>query len=117
MNRKIALALILAGIGSAAQADDITMDPAPFTATLTRAQVMAEQQQFRKAGANPWANDYAPLVHFRSSRTRDDVTGEFMASREASAALHGEDSGSMVLARRAPAARPPLQTAATGADE
>ena len=117
MNRKIALALILAGFGAAAQADDITTDPAPFASTLTRAQAMAELQEFRNARVNPWATDYAPLAQFRSERTREEVTREFMATREASAALHGEDSGSMVLARRGPAPRTPIHTAAAGADE
>jgi hypothetical protein len=117
MNRKIALSLILAAAGAVAHADDITIDQQPFTSTLTRAQVMAELQQFRAAGVNPWADDYAPLAHFRSARTRQEVTNEFMASREAMAALHGEDSGSVYLARREPIGRADMQLAVTATDE
>lgn len=100
MNRKIALALILASTGAVAYADDITLDPVPFTSTLTRAQVMQELQQYRRAGVNPWADDYNQLAQFRSGLSREQVIAEFMLSRDSVAALNGEDSGSVYLARR-----------------
>jgi hypothetical protein len=82
MNRKIALALVLAFTGAVAYADDITIDPVPFTSTLTRAQVMQELQQYRQAGVNPWADDYNQLAQFRSGLSREQVIAEFMLSRE-----------------------------------
>lgn len=100
MNRKIALALILASTGAVAYADDITMDPVPFTSTLTRAQVMQDLRQHRQAGINPWADDYNQLAQFRSTLSREQVLAEFMLTRDSIAALSGEDSGSMYLARR-----------------
>ena len=100
MNRKIALALVLAFTGAVAYADDIMIDPVPFTSTLTRAQVVQELQQYRQAGVNPWADDYNQLAQFRSGLSREKVVAEFMLSRESIGALNGEDSGSVYLARR-----------------
>lgn len=98
MNRNIALALLLACAG--AHADDITMDP-PFTSSLTRAQVLQELQQYRQSGTNPWADDYNPVIGFGSARTREEVTGEYIRSRDMVGAFTGEDSGSASLARLA----------------
>jgi hypothetical protein len=100
MNRKIALVLLLACTGAVAYADDITMDPVPFTSALTRAQVMQDLRQYRQAGVNPWADDYNQLAQFRSSLSREQVLAEFMLTRDSVAALGGEDSGSMYMARR-----------------
>ena len=97
MNRKIALALLLVSAG--AYADDITMEP-PFVPTLTRAQVLHELQQARQA-PNPWADEYNPVLDFKSSRTREDITLEYIQSRDTVGAFNGEDSGSMSLARGA----------------
>ena len=59
MNRYFALALFVACAASGpALADDITIDPHPFVSTASRAQVMAELQQYRQSGVNPWADDY-----------------------------------------------------------
>ena len=100
MNRKIALALILATTGAVAYADDITIDPMPFTSTLTRAQVLQDLRQYRQAGMNPWADDYNQLAQFRSTVSREQVLADLMLSRGAVAALNSEDSGSMYLAQR-----------------
>jgi hypothetical protein len=100
MNRKIALALILTATGAIAYADDITIDPVPFTSTLTRAQVLQDLRQYRQAGTNPWADDYNQLAQFRSTLSREQVLADFRVSRNAVAALNGEDSGSMYLAQR-----------------
>ena len=99
MNRHFALALVALAAATPAFADDITIDPTPFVSTRSRAEVIGEMQQFRHAGANPWADEYNPLAEFRSDRTREQVTLDFQASRDSVAALTGEDSGSMYLAR------------------
>jgi hypothetical protein len=54
MNRNIALSLVLCAAG-AVQADDITPEPGRTASTLTRAEVIADMQQFRRAGIDPWA--------------------------------------------------------------
>ena len=112
MNRNIALALILASTGAVAYADDITMDPVPFTSTLTRAQVKQDLREHRQAGINPWADDYNPLAQFHSTLTREQVTAEFMLSRDSVAALNGEDSGSVYLAQRETIVKPGTHLAA-----
>jgi hypothetical protein len=61
--------------------------------------VQEELRQFRMAGNSPWADEYNPLAQFRSSRTRAEVTAEYMGSRATVAALNAEDSGSSYLAR------------------
>lgn len=107
MNRTYALSLALVFVAAGnAIADDITIDPNPFVSTASRAQVKEEMRQFRRAGVIPWADEYNPLTHFRGSKTRAEVTAEFLASREATLALSSEDSGSSYLARmNAPAMR------------
>lgn len=100
MNRTcaIALAASLAAAGNAF-ADDITIDPFPFVSTASRAQVQEELRQHLQAGVNPWADDYNPLAQFSSTMTRAQVTADLMESRQAVAALYGEDSGSVYLAK------------------
>jgi hypothetical protein len=107
MNRPYAISLAIALVAAGnAFADDITVDPNPFVSTASRAQVRDELMQSRKAGINIWADDYNPMADFRSSMTRAEVTAEFLASRNAVAALTSEDSGSSYLARvNAPASR------------
>ena len=108
MNRKsLAAALVLVASAGAALADDITIDPTPFTSTRSRAEVQAELQQFR-AAVNPWAQDYNPLQSFTSSKTRAQVTAEYIGSRDEVAATTGEDSGAAWLAQHAPAAPAPV---------
>lgn len=113
MNRTYALSLALAFVAAGnALADDITIDPHPFVSTASRAQVKEELRQFRQAGIIPWADEYNPLTHFRSSRTRAEVTAEFMGSREATTAFSSEDSGSSYLARmNVPTMRPGIELA------
>ena len=101
MNRYLALAMAIACTAAGpAFADDITVDPQPFVSTLSRAQVMEEYRQFRLSGVNPWADDYTPAA-LASTRSRAEVTAEFMASRSMVAAFSGEDSGSDYLAHAA----------------
>lgn len=113
MNRKLSLSLIvLAAAAGSAFADDITIDPNPFVSTASRAQVMQELQQYRQSGVDLTALDYNPLMHFRSARTRAEVTAEYVAARDMVAAFNGEDSGSVYIARRDMARPGGLQYAA-----
>lgn len=107
MTRSYALCLSLAFAAAGnAFATDITIDPNPFVSTLSRAQVKDELRQHRMAGANPWADDYDQLAHFKSTTTRAQVMAEFHDARNQVAALNGEDSGSAYLAQmNAPATR------------
>ena len=100
MNRKIAFAFVLAtAAAGTAFADDITVEATPFMSTMSRAEVQAEMQQARSSGIDVWAQDYDQLAAFRSERTRADVSAEYTAERDRVAALNGEDSGSVYLAR------------------
>lgn len=102
MNRSaLALAAALSVTAIAAQAE--TPDAAgqfatPATATASRAQVEAQFADYRKAGVNPWSISYNPLKGFQAQKTRAQVTGEYLASRNAVSAMTGEDSGSAYLA-------------------
>jgi hypothetical protein len=100
MNRTCALSLAIAlSAAGSAFADDITIDPHPFVSTASRAQVKEELRQFRQSGINPWADDHNTLAQFRGSKTRAEVTAEYMGSRATVSAFTGEDSGSAYLAR------------------
>jgi hypothetical protein len=114
MNRKFALALVLS-VAGAAQADDPTPEPPQFISAHSRADVIAELQQFRRSGIDPWAQDYNPIAAFHGSRSRASVRDEYIAARGAVAALNGEDSGSMYLAQSRTAHPQATQIAATGA--
>jgi hypothetical protein len=99
MNRNIASALVIAAAAVAgnAFADDITVDTTPFVSSKSRAEVVAELGQFKKAGTSPWSTQYNPLAKFQSAKSRAQVTAEYVADREAVAALNSEDSGSAYL--------------------
>ncbi|HET8745810.1 MAG TPA: DUF4148 domain-containing protein [Ramlibacter sp.] len=110
MKRSVAASLLVlaAAASGAAFADDITIDPHPFAPTLTRAEVQAQLQQYKAERVNPWSTSYNPLRHFASSRTRADVTAEYLQSRDEVAALNGEDSGSNYLSARARSVAAPV---------
>jgi hypothetical protein len=101
MNRKalLAIAAFATLAGTAARADDITIDNTPFQSTRTRVEVQAELFQYQKAGVNPWSTRYNPLASFKSTRTRDEVVAEYRANRDAVDAINGEDSGSVYFAQ------------------
>jgi hypothetical protein len=103
MHRTIAAAVI-ALVASSAFADDITVERTRFVSTLSRAEVKAQLQQYQQAGVNPWAQHYDQLAAFRSSRTRAQVRADYLQSRQETAALTGEDSGSAWLSARTHAA-------------
>jgi|SRR6185369_187094 len=108
MNRKalLAIAAVAALAGTAARADDITIDTTPFQSVRTRAEVQADLSAYKKAGVNPWSTSYNPLARFKSVRTRADVQAEYIAERDEVAAMTGEDSGSAYLSRFAKAQHP-----------
>ncbi|WP_332815943.1 DUF4148 domain-containing protein [Ramlibacter sp.] len=99
MNRTIALALATAVAAGSALADDITIDTTPFQSTATRAQVQADLASYKQAGVNPWSTTYQPLRSFQSSKSRAEVSNEYVASRDRVTAMTREDSGSAWLAR------------------
>jgi len=114
MNRKIALALAFVSAAAAmpALADDPTIIDEHVASTASREAVIAEMQQFRQSGVNPWADEYNPLAQMHGDRSRAEVTAEFLHSREMVSALNGEDSGSAYLARRDGTQPPATQLAA-----
>ncbi len=122
MNRITALfAVAITSLSGAAfagtgLAGDITIETEPFVSTTSRAEVRAELDAFKKSGVNPWARDYNPLASFVSSKSRAQVTAEYIANRDAVAALHGEDSGSRYLAESAAASRA-VRMARTGHEQ
>jgi len=100
MNRKIAIALAVAAAAATSfAADDGMYEPSGFAPAKTRAQVITEMQDARQA-VNPYADEYNPVHHMRSERTRDEVTREYLPTRDAVSALGAEDSGSAYLARQ-----------------
>jgi hypothetical protein len=107
MNRTaliLAAALSLAGLAARAESPDPAGQFAARAAsTVSRAQVEAELRAFRQHGVDPWADEYDQLASFRSGRTRAEVVGEFLANRDAAAAMNAEDSGSGYLAAHKPA--------------
>jgi hypothetical protein len=64
--------------------------------------------------ANPWSIAYNPLARFESSRTREEVRAEYIASRDEVAAQTAEDSGAFALAQQRQRAN--AQLARIGAD-
>lgn len=106
MNAKSTLSVLALAAGFAAQAyaETPTIVNDTFVSSRTRAEVMAELAS-QRGMANPWADHYDALAGFRSGASRESVRAEFLASRNESKALTGEDSGSTYLAqRRAPVA-------------
>ena len=110
MNRYLTASLLAIAAASVnvAFADDITMEPHPFASSLTRDAVQAELQQYKAARVNPWSTSYNPIARFHSTRTRAEVTADYLRSRDEVAALNGEDSGASWLAAQAHRASPPV---------
>jgi len=105
-------ALSFAAIAAHADDADLSGQFAHSAAgTQTRAQVAAELAEYRQAGVNPWSTSYNPLKSFKSERSRAEVQAEYLASRNAVAAMTAEDSGSAYLAARKPATEASRQLA------
>ena len=100
MNRTIAIAAIALVAASSAFAESPLAGNQPFAAARSRAEVQAELQQYKASGVNPWSQSYNQLRGFQSSKTRAEVTAEFLQSRNETAALTREDSGSALLSAR-----------------
>ena len=106
MNRRLitlsiaaAAAATFAG-GAVAESPDPSGQFAPqVTSPKSRGEVVAELQEYKRSGVNPWSMSYNPLRTFRSTTTREAVAAEFLGSRDQVAAFNGEDSGSAYLAR------------------
>lgn len=94
-----AAALSVAALGAQADEADGSQFAAPLATGKTRAEVQADLAAYKQAGVNPWAISYNPLKGFQSAKTRDQVTAEYLASRDTVAAMNGEDSGSAYLAQ------------------
>jgi hypothetical protein len=104
-------AVLSATTAGAAFAGDITIDTTPFVPSLTRAQVQAQLEQYQASGVNPWSTRYNQLARFSGTRTRAQVTQEFVQARDEVAALNREDSGSAYLAAHTARAVPAFATA------
>jgi hypothetical protein len=100
-----AFALVAA---SSAFAETPLVDTTPFTGAKSRAEVQAELQQYKAAGVNPWSTSYNQLRAFQGSKTRAQVTAEYLQSRDETAALTAEDSGSAYLSARTPSVAPSI---------
>ena len=108
MNRTLAIAAVAFAAASSAFAEGPITDGTSFVSSGNRAQVQAELQQYKASGVNPWSQAYNPLRGFQSGSTRAQVTAEYLQSRDATAALTGEDSGSAYLSVRTPAVAAPV---------
>jgi len=108
MTRTIAIATIAFAAASSAFAESPLADTTQFTGARSRAEVQAELQQYQAAGVNPWSQSYNQLRGFQSAKTRAQVTAEYLRSRDETAALTGEDSGSAYLSARTPSVAAPI---------
>jgi hypothetical protein len=98
----IASAAAIAAIAAAAAitsnkafADDITVDNTPFVSSRSRAEVQAE---IMKSGVNEWTLQFND-PQLKTGYARGQARAEYLAARDETRALHGEDSGSFYLAR------------------
>lgn len=99
------------GHSGTVRADDITIDQHPFTSQVSRSEVRAALDAFRSSGLNPWAQNFDQLKGLTSSRTRAEVTAEYLRERDAVSAMNGEDSGSQYLAQMRSATSAPVYQA------
>jgi hypothetical protein len=101
MNARITLSslLLATAFAGSAFAETPTIASEQFVSGKTRAEVQAELAAFKQSGVNPWSTQYSVLRAFTSTKTRDQVVAEYLASRQEVNALNGEDSGSVYLAQ------------------
>jgi hypothetical protein len=105
MNRNhLAIAAALSLAAFAAQADDMDRSgqyaAAVPASAATRADVDQQFAQYRKTGVNTFSISYNPVNSFKGQKTREQVTAEFLDSRNAVNAMTAEDSGSAYLSAR-----------------
>ena len=98
MNRNAITAIALAAaFAGNAFAEGPILEDAPFVGAKTRAEVQADLAAYKRAGVNPWSTSYNPLRSFVSVKSRAQVAGEYVATRDQVAAFTSEDSGSAWL--------------------
>ena len=102
MNRILSsIALAIAAVAAAPAFADTEYTPEPtFVSSRSRAEVIAELQQFQRAGMNPWADHYDQLHAFVSTKTRAQVVAEYINARDEVAGMNAEDSGSSYMMAR-----------------
>lgn len=125
MNRRLVTLSIAAAAAATFAGGAFAESPDPsgqfaqqVTSSKSRAEVVAELKEYKRAGVNPWAMSYNPLRTFKSTTTREAVVADYLDSRDRVAAFNGEDSGSAYLARNGHQASPDehmAQTATTPA--
>jgi len=109
MNRSIAIAAIALAAASTAFAESPLANAGnAFAGGKNRTEVQAELQQYKAAGVNPWSTSYNQLRGLQSSKTRAQVTADYLHSRAETAAMTGEDSGSAWLSARSRSAVAPV---------
>ena len=96
-------------------AGDITIETEPFASTTSRAEVRAELR-LQEVRRQPLGQGLQPPRQLREQQVPAQVTAEYIANRDAVAALHGEDSGSRYLTEDA-AARRAVRMASTGHEQ
>jgi hypothetical protein len=101
MNAKLTLSAVVlaATFAGSAFAESPTIASEQFTGARSRVEVQAELQAFKQSGVNPWSTQYSLVKNFNSTKTRDQVVAEYLASRQEVSAFNGEDSGSVYLAQ------------------
>jgi hypothetical protein len=106
MNRRLITLSIAAAAAATFAGGAFAESPDPsgqfaqqVASTKSRAEVVAELKEYKRAGVNPWSMSYNPLASFKSTQTREAVVAQFLDSRDQVAAFTAEDSGSAYLAR------------------
>jgi hypothetical protein len=93
-------ALSLSAVTAYAEGADPAGQFAASVGQTSRTEVQAQLAGYKQAGVNPWSTSYNPLKSFKSDRSRAEVSAEYVGSRDAVAAMTGEDSGAAYLAAR-----------------
>ncbi|MDB5751750.1 MAG: hypothetical protein JWP65_2171 [Ramlibacter sp.] len=95
----LAAALTAAAFVAQAESPDLSGQFAHRVSSGPAAQVATRPAtQSVQSTVSPWSTQYNPLATFRSTKTRAEVQAEYIANRDAVAAMNREDSGSAYLA-------------------
>ena len=116
MNRRLAFAIAMSTattiaaaaatvvVAANAYAEDITVEQAGFVGTLSRDEVNAELKKPYPHG-NPWSGSY-DMRPRQSTASPEQLSSEYIGSREEVRAHTGEDSGSASLMKFTPSTAP-----------